>query len=139
MFIMFAFFLVILTFWIGASPIIVPEKAVTYTDRNATAIFLSDWGMKDLLQNTVYQDGDEINIDYWFSEEVDVYQIDKARSVAIWVFVLRHPRNYGPFPYQNIASNRAIEWKTVSCRVYRGEELLHHERYDEKWQRIREP
>lgn len=133
----FTFLITVSLSWLNASPIVIPENATRYFDKNAMELFQTEWKMKDLLQNTVYIAGDEINVDYWFSEGADAAQIDKARSIVILAFVLRHSRNYVPFPYQALVSNMAITWETVSCRVFRGEELIVHERYDDKHQLIR--
>ena len=134
--ILFVIFLIMASL-LNASPIIVPERATVFTEQNAMELFKSEWSLVDLLQNTVYLAGEEINIDYWFSEKADINQIHMSRSIVIYGFVLRHIRRYGPFPYGDLIANRSVTWETVSCRVYRGNELLFHDRYDKDKQLIR--
>ena len=123
------------------SPIVIPLEAVIYTDNEeALELFLDEmqWNMPDLLQQEVYLVGEEINIDFWFSEAAGEAQMDAARSFAITTFVLRQTHFLGASPYQSlILAHEDVTWTTVSCKVYRGSELIYHDRYDEHDQLIR--
>lgn len=123
---------------LNTSPITIPREATVYTDDQAVELFqdVGQWGMPDLLQQEAYLVGDEMNIDFWFSKSAGDNQIDAARSFAITAFVLRYPNFLGTSPYQDLIVNEDVTWKTVSCKVYRGRELLYHERYDEQYQLI---
>ncbi|MCL1905970.1 MAG: hypothetical protein FWG06_03060 [Clostridiales bacterium] len=135
-----AFVLIRLVTATAESPIIIPAEAVIYTDKQEMDLFLDEmqWGMPDLLQQEVYLTGDEMNIDFWFSETAGKNQIDGARSFAINAFVMRYAQLLGPSPYMNLLNDNSVTWKTVSCKVYRGRKLLYHERYDERHQLIRQ-
>jgi len=115
------------------SPIVIPAHAVVYTDEQEMELFLDEmqWNMPDLLQQEVYLAGDEINIDFWFSEAAGFNQIDGARSFAITAFVIKHAYPLGLSPYDWLLIDSDVMWKTVSCKVYQGPDLLYHDCYDE--------
>ena len=109
------------------------DNAVVYTDESAARQFSEEeqWGMLDLLQHEVYLLDDEININFWFGEMANNYQVDRARNFVIRTFVLRRPYTMAPQPYDRMARNMAIRWDTVSSKVYLDGDLLFHDRYDE--------
>ena len=114
------------------------ESSITiFTEESAARLFLDEWGLHDLMQHDVYLIDNEMNVDFWFSEAADVYQVDSARNFSIRNFLLRQPYTMGRTPYDRLARNLRISWETTSFRIFLGGELIYHDRYDENLNPVR--
>ncbi len=120
--------------------IAIPQNAVVYTDEESVAMLRDEgqYAMTDLVRQEVYLVDGELNVDFWFDEGVKQNQIDSARSFVITRFVLRSGQGafLGAGPYTDIIKNKEITWKTVSCRIYTGDEQVSYEAYNDKGQLI---
>lgn len=118
------------------------DEAVYYTDEKAAELFADEnqYAMTGLERHEVYLLGKELNADFYFAENVavDDAQIDNARSFVLTAFALRHPSAAEESPYSALIANQQVQWASVSCRVYIGQALMYHDRYDGSGRLVKE-
>ena len=61
----------------------IEKDSIKFTDIQMNTVFKTDYGWNELLSHDTYWDGESVQIDYYFSPNVDLWQIDAARSFSI--------------------------------------------------------
>lgn len=125
----------------GDTVFVIPQNAVVYTDDESVEMLKSEsyYSLKDLTRQEVYIIDEELNADFWFSENAAEHQLDSARSFALTRFALKSGKGafMGPGPYAEILGDKSASWNKVNCRVYVDGELVYHDIYNEKGQLIK--
>lgn len=113
------------------------ENAIYYTDKRAQELFIEDgnYSFINLKEHEVYKVDDTLHIDFYFDNEVTKNQLDNARLFALSTFVLRYssPSEESPYMIFNSADS-AVQWVTVTCRIYVDDKLNSEDKYDENGQ-----
>jgi hypothetical protein len=115
-----------------------PEEAQVLTDQRAVELFMDPrhLNLSQLLEHQLYLVDGGLFAEFLFAEEATEDQLDRARSFCLSAFVLTDSYVLVEQPYLDLLLGQAKRtpgaptWDTVTCRVYRGEELVCEDVYD---------
>lgn len=109
-------------------------KAQDISDPAALQYFQELYGLSSLENQTLYWDGETLQLSYYFSQDVPFYQIDTARSYVINRLVLGSINKASPTPYEHWMTDGGVvrDIPYVSCRVYLGKDLMLQDNYEDK-------
>jgi hypothetical protein len=114
----------------------IPKKPFYYKDVSANELFSKQRQMTDLVNHKLYTIGKEVSMDFWFNENTSKHQIDSAKSFVLIRLVLKEPSSLDVSPYNKIINKNYDSYKTVSSKIYLGDKLIYHYKYDEDRQLI---
>ncbi|OQB20390.1 MAG: hypothetical protein BWY11_02460 [Firmicutes bacterium ADurb.Bin182] len=125
-------------------PLVLPEPISSIadaqyevTESDATAEFIGPYGIKSLLDQKVYWDGETLQADFYFPTDVSIGDINGARSFVSTKLYLVSTDKYGSFPYEqwlhdNVLGQRKQKCEQVICNIYADDQLLMQDRYKEE-------
>lgn len=108
------------------------ENVTDLTDPSVTALFQELYGMEHLTDQSLLWNGTELQMEYHFSEDVTLSELDGARSYALDKFVLGLQSQYNPSAYEiwMRQDGQIAEIPQVICRVFAGDTLILQEHYE---------
>lgn len=108
------------------------ENVTDLTDPSVTGLLQELYGMEHLTDQSLLWNGTELQMEYHFSEDVALSEIDGARSFALNKFVLGLQSQYNPSAYEiwMRQDGKIAEIPEVICRVFEGDTLILQEHYE---------
>lgn len=112
----------------------IEKDSIKFTDIQMNTVFKTDYGWNELLSHDTYWDGESVQIDYYFSPNVDLWQIDAARSFSITKFYLQDYNNLMPKSYDLwlLEDEHYKNITQVYSRVFVEDELIVKDFYNDE-------
>ena len=98
----------------------------------ALPYFQDLYGLSSLEDQSLFWDGENLQLSFYFSADAPFYQVDTARSYVIKRLVMRIINNNSPTPYELLGEDIPRDIPSVSCRVYLGDILMLQDNYADK-------
>lgn len=98
----------------------------------ALPYFQDLYGLSALEDQSLFWDGENLQLSFYFSADAPFHQVDTARSYVIKRLVVRIINNNSPTPYELLGGDIPRDIPSVSCRVYLGDNLMLQDNYADK-------
>jgi len=100
-------------------------------DERANNLLKEIYQINNLNKHQVYKTKDIMNIDFFFTDSVNLQDITNSRNFIMKIFILKSTSKYGGIlPYEQLLLSK-VQWNTVNCRFFIGARKVIEEKYNQ--------
>jgi hypothetical protein len=100
-------------------------------DESANSLLKEIYQLNNLNKHQVYKTKDTMNIDFFFTDSVNLKEITNSRSFILKVFILKSTARYGGvLPYEQLLISK-VQWNAVNCRYFIGTRIVIEEKFSQ--------
>lgn len=109
----------------------ISADAEDISDPDALRFFHDLYGLSSLEDQSLFWDGETLQISFYFASDAPSHQVDTARGYAIQRLLLgaASPNNPTPYEYWMSTEGKELDIAKVTCRIYVGEILMLQDNY----------